>query len=154
MNFNDCLCGPIKPCESFSYAQFGVQSSPQSNSNIPMSVIFQEGSQIILMDTEIVLVPGFLYLIDFIFLATPEADSYMQITPKINGALKLLYSFFAPTGSASRNTSASGSFTIPVPEDNTTLTFNLTYPATVRNIDISGAVSVTALHKLKKEGCC
>ena len=52
--------------------QYGVQSSPPSNSNIPMSVIFQEGSQIILMDTEIVLVPGFLYLIDFIFLATPN----------------------------------------------------------------------------------
>ena len=99
--------------------------------------------------TEIVLVPDYLYLVDFIFLATPGVNSYMQITPKIDGSLKLLYSFFAPTGSASGNTSASGSFTIPTSQNNTILSFSLTYPNTVTNIDISGVVSVTMLHKIK-----
>lgn len=142
---NDCHCN--------SYAQYGVQSSPPSNSDLPLFIIFQEGGQIALMDnTNIVVVPGYLYLVDYIFLATPEADSFMQITPKINGSLNLLYSFFAPSGSASRNTSASGSFTIPVMEDNATLSFNLTYPDTVRNIDISGAISVTMLYKIKNNG--
>lgn len=154
MNLNDCQCNRLKSCELYSYAQYGVQSSPPSNSDLPMSVLFQEGGQIALLgDTEIVLAPGNLYLVDFIFLATPEADSFMQITPKINGTLRLLYSFFAPTGSASRNTSASGSFTIPVTDNNATLSFNLTYPDTVRNIDISGAISVTLLHRIKDGHC-
>lgn len=153
MNFNDFHCGCMKPCETYSYAQYGVQANPPSKSDLPMAVLFQEGEQISLTDTEIFLEPGYLYLIDFIFLATPEADSFMQITPKINGMLQLLYSFFAPTGSASRNASASGSFTVPVTENSASVSFNLTYPDKVRNIDISGAVSVTLLHKIKGTKC-
>lgn len=153
MSYRECYCCLPTPREPFSYAQYGVQANPPSNSDLPMLVLFQEGSQISLANTEILLEPGYLYLIDFIFLATPEADSFMQITPKIDGTLRLLYSFFAPTGSASRNTSASGSFTIPVPENRTALSFNLTYPNTVNNIDISGAVSVTVLHKLNENLC-
>lgn len=153
MRFYDCFCRPDKPQEPYSYAQYGVQSSPPSNSDLPMLVLFQEGNQISLDNTQILLAPGYLYLVDYIFLATPEPDSYMQITPKINNSLRLLYSYFAPTGSASRNTSASGSFTIPVTESNTAVSFNLTYPATVRNIDISGAVSVTTIHKINRNGC-
>lgn len=153
MSYRECYCCLPNPREPFSYAQYGVQANPPSKSDLPMLVLFQEGSQISLANTEILLEPGYLYLIDFIFLATPEADSFMQITPKIDGTLRLLYSFFAPTGSASRNTSASGSFTIPVPENRTALSFNLTYPNTVNNIDISGAVSVTVLHKLNKNLC-
>ncbi len=149
MNFYDCPCGCIKPCESYSYAQYAIQANPPSRSDLPMFVLFQEGKRISLSDTKIFLEPGYLYLIDFLFLATPETDSFMQITPKINGVLKLLYSFFAPTGSASRNTSASGSFTVPVMGDSTNVSFNLTYPDKVKNIDISGAVSVTMLHKIK-----
>ncbi|SHF04858.1 hypothetical protein SAMN02745158_02371 [Lactonifactor longoviformis DSM 17459] len=154
MCYNDCHCNCSKPQELCSYAQYGVQSSPPSKTDLPMLTLFQEGKQISLADTKIILEPGYLYLIDFIFLATPEADSYMQITPKINGALKLLYSYFAPTGSASRNASASGSFTIPVTEDSTSVSFSLTYPETVRNIDITGAISVTALHKITGSKCC
>lgn len=149
MSCNECHCGPIEPCKPYSYAQYGVQSSPPSNSDVPMSVLFQEGGQIALMNnTQIVLVPGYLYLVDFIFLAAPGADSYMQITPKIDGVLRLLYSFFAPSGSASGNTSASGSFTIPVLQNSAILSFGLTYPNTAANIDLSGAVSVTVLHKI------
>ena len=154
MKLNQCHFGSIKPCKTYSYAQYGVQSNPPSGSDLPMFILFQEGNQISLTNTEISLEPGYLYLIDYIFLSTPEVDSFMQITPKIDGSLKLLYSFFAPTGSAARNTSASGSFTIPVSENNTTLSFNLTYPETVRNIDISGAISVTVLHKINDNRCC
>lgn len=153
MIFDDCSfrsTGPQNPC---SYAQYGVQSNPPSNSDIPMFVVFQEGKQISLQDTKIVLAPGYLYLIDFILSATPESDSYMQITPKINGELKLLYSFFAPAGSGSRNTSASGSFTIPVKKDTEQLSFYLTYPNTVKNIDLSGVVCITALRRIKKTPC-
>lgn len=151
MNSDDGRCNSCKPCDSsYSYAQYAVQANPPSNSDLPMSILFQEGGQIALMNnTQIVLVPGYLYLVDFIFLATPGTNSYMQITPKINGSLRLLYSFFAPSGAASRNTSASGSFTIPTTDDNAILSFNLTYPNTVTNIDISGAISVTMLHKIK-----
>ncbi len=153
MNYNECCCYLPKPCEPYAYAQYGVQANPPSKSDLPMLVLFQEGNLISLSNTEILLEPGYLYLVDFIFLASLEADSYMQITPKIDGRLKLLYSVFAPTGSASRNTSASGSFTIPVLDDRAVLTLNLTYPNTVSNIDISGAVSVTMLHKIDKQ-CC
>lgn len=153
MCYNECHCSSGKPQELCSYAQYGVQSNPSSNTDLSMMTLFQEGKQISLMDTKIILEPGYLYLIDFIFLATPEADSFMQVTPKINGSLKLLYSFFAPTGSASRNASASGSFTIPVIEDSAAVSFNLTYPESVRNIDITGAISVTALHKITGSKC-
>lgn len=153
MNYSECYCCLPSPHQPYSYAQYGVQANPPSGSDLPMITLFQEGCQISLTNTEILLEPGYLYLIDFIFLAVPEADSFMQITPKINGTLNLLYSFSAPTGSASRSASASGSFTIPVSEDRTALAFHLTYPDTVKNIDISGAVSVTMLHKLNEKRC-
>ena len=156
MNCNDCNCHcDTNPTVLYSYAQYAVQTSPPSATDLAMTVLFQEGEQVSLKSsTEILLEPGYLYLIDFIFLATPEADSFMQITPRIDGSLQLLYSVFAPTGSASRNTSATGSFTIPVSRESTAVSFSLTYPDTVRNIDITGAISVTSLHKLIVSKCC
>lgn len=155
MNCNDCYCHceSDTPNGSYSYAQYGVQSNPPSNTDIPMTVLFQEGKQITLKTTEILLEAGYLYLINFIFLATPEADSFIQITPKIDGSLRLLYSVFASTGSASRNTSATGGITIPVYENTSIVSFSLTYPDTAKNIDITGAISVTALHKLSVDTC-
>lgn len=147
---NNCYC---KLCETYSYAQYGVQSNPPSNSDLPMFTLFQEGNQINLNNTEIVLKSGYLYLINYIFLGTTEINSYIQITPKINNAPNLLYSFFAPSGTTFRNTSVSGSFTLQVLDEDTTLAFYLTYPDTVRNIDISGTVSVTALNKIKNNKC-
>lgn len=149
------ICNPCEP-EIFSYAQYGVQANPSSNTDLPMFVLSQNGEQISLANTEIELETGHLYLINFIFLATTEPDSFMQITPKINHAPNLFYSFFAPSGSSSRNTSASGSFTLAASERNVQLSFYLTYPESVRNIDISGTVSVTALSRIKpasKRGC-
>lgn len=61
-------------------------------------------------DSDIMLETGWLYLVDYIFLATPEPQGYMQIVPRINRSLRGLYSFFAPAGTE-RNASASGSFT-------------------------------------------
>lgn len=144
------FCRPTagSSCESYPYAQYGIQANPPTNSDLPMFVLFENGGKISLNNTELRLKPGFLYLIDFIFSATTEANSYMQITPKINGAPSLLYSFFAPSGASARNTSASGSFTLAAADNDTTLSFYLTYPDAVSNIDISGAVSVTALDKI------
>lgn len=146
-------CPPpcCKPEETIDFfAQYYVNSSPPSGSELPLAVTFQEGNQIHLDGTSrIILAPGFLYLISYLFLATPEADGYMQIVPKINNTLRLLYSSFAPAGSQSRNTSAAGSFTTnEAITEEAVLSFSLTYPPTVRYIDISGAVSVTPLIRI------
>lgn len=153
MSFCNCFfqkrsCRPTEKIDS--YAQYMVRANPASGSLLPMSPLFQEGSLITLnSDTEIRLAPGYLYLINYLFTATPEVDGYMQITPQINDALSLLYSSFAPSGSGSRDTSTAGSFTTNAAlAEAAILNFRLTYPGTVRNIDISGAVSVTPLPKL------
>lgn len=140
-------CKPKPKCNF--YAQFAVHANPASGLELPMTVVFQNGNQIQLEeDSQILLAPGYLYLINYIFLATPEAGGCMQITPKINDTLRLLYACFAPAGNIARNASASGSFTTnEALIQEASLSFNLTYPATVRNIDISGAVSVTPLIK-------
>lgn len=159
MNFCNCntcdICPlPKPPCHPgeaiSSYAQYGVQSSPPSGSDLPLSILFQEGDSIRQNgDSEILLAPGYLYLIDYLFLATPEANGYLQIVPRINGSLRLLYSFFAPANGRERNASASGSFTTnAAATSEASLSFSLTYPNTVRNIDISGAVSVTPLLRI------
>lgn len=152
----NCPCNtPVKKCckskKPDFYAQFSVLANPPSNTDLPLSILFEGGNQIVLhQNSEITLPAGYLYLIDYLFLATPEANGYMQITPKINGSLNTLYSYFAPAGSQERNVSASGSFTTnAAASENATLSFHLTYPATVRNIDISGTVSVTPLMKIR-----
>lgn len=131
------------------YAQYRVFANTPSGEDLPFVRAFGKGEEIRLADsTTILLEPGYLYLIDFLFLATPEADSYMQIVPLIGGTLRGLYSFYAPTG-VTGNASASGSFTTnEADEADITLSFRLTYPETVRNIDLSGSVSITPLMPL------
>lgn len=136
-----------------AFAQYGVQSNLPSNSELPMFTLFQEGNCSTLTDTQVTLESGYLYLVDFIFLATTEKNGTIQITPKINGNPNLLYSVFASAGTAARDASVSGSFTLPVSDTNETLAFYLTYSETVRNIDISGAVSITPLSKIRKKVC-
>lgn len=147
-NSSGSSCNHENPCRFF--AQYSVYANPPSGTDLPMSVVFQEGDQIRLNgDSQIIFAPGFLYLVDYLFLATTEADNYMQITPRINGSLRLLYSFYAPAGSGGRNTSASGSFTTnEAIAQESSLAFYLTFPSAVRNIDISGAISVTPLVKM------
>lgn len=153
---NHCDCQPVSHCNPenmASFAQFGVQSNPASGTELPMFPLFRQGTHIILDSSKIILSPGYLYLIDYIFLATTEINSYMQITPVINGARNLLYSFFAPSGAQERNAAASGSFTTNAAgSKEASLSFYLTYPEAVRNIDISGTVSVTQLYKISANG--
>lgn len=139
-----CKCGPGRGEIDF-YAQFGVRANPPSNSLLPFYIIFEKGSKIIVQnDTEILLPAGFLYLINFVFIASPEPGGFMEIVPMLNASPGLVYSFFAPANNQERNTSASGSFTTQLAaEENAVLSFSLTYSDTARNIDISGAVSVT-----------
>lgn len=141
-------CEPESKCKFF--AQYVVSGNPASGTNLPMSPLFQEGNQIRLNENnQILLAPGYLYLVDYIFLAITETDGYMQIVPKINETLRLLYAYFAPAGSLARNASASGSFTTnEAAAQEASLSFGLTYPSTVKNIDITGAISVTPLIKL------
>lgn len=149
-----CPNPPEPPCGEDDgrrfFAQFAVQSSPPSGSELPILVYFQEGEQIRLeQDSQIILPPGYLYLINYLFLAIPEADGYMQIIPKINNSLRLLYASYAPAGSVGRNATASGSFTTnEALTQEAMLSFHLTYPPTVRNIDITGAISVTPVIKI------
>lgn len=144
-------CNKNQECIDF-FAQYGTSSNPASGSFIPLNAIFRRGDEIHLEEeTQIVLAPGYLYLIDYVFLATPEADGFMEIIPYINGTPRLLYSFFAPTG-AERNTSASAGFTTnEAATSEARLSFRLDYPATTRNIDISGTVSITPLMKIGDE---
>lgn len=147
-------CHKPNPCEKPSncpnqidfYAQYRVFANPPAKSFLPLVEAFRKGEEISLAgSTSIRLMPGYLYLINYLFLATPEPDSYMEIVPHINGTPRTLYAFFAPTGTE-RNTSAAGSFTTnEAAEEAVELSFRLDYPETVRNIDISGTISVTPL---------
>lgn len=150
---NQRCARPCRPkcCLIDSYAQYNVTANPPSGSSIPMRTAFQEGDAIALQDeVNITLQPGYLYLVNYLFLATPETNSYMEVVPRINGRPGLLYAFFAPTGS-SRNASASGSFTVKAADaEGSMLSFDLNYPEAVKNIDISGTVSVTPLLRLQE----
>ena len=83
-------CNKNQECIDF-FAQYGTSSNPASGSFIPLNAIFRRGDEIHLEEeTQIVLAPGSLYLIDYVFLATPEADGFMEIIPYINGTPRLL----------------------------------------------------------------
>lgn len=146
-----CLCdNTCSQCRLTDfYAQFGVFSNPESGSHLSFYEIFRRGDGISLENSDtIVLRPGYLYLINYIFLATPEPGNFMQIIPSVNGTLRFQYSFFAPAGNE-RNTSASGSFTInEAILDEASIQIQITYPEGVNNIDISGSVSVTPLMRI------
>ena len=84
---NPCCPAPV-PAEPIDfYAQYGTSYNGASGTYVSFFPVFQEGVGIRLEnDTTISLKPGYLYLIDFIFLGTAEADGYMQILPYINGS--------------------------------------------------------------------
>lgn len=143
MNAISCCCPGKRDTRDF-YAQYGVSANPASGERLPFFAVFEEGNRIRLSDERTILLPaGYLYQIDYVFLATTEENSYMQILPRLNDRPGLLYSVFAPSG-AFRNTSASAGFTTDAAvSTDALLDFILTYPGQVRNIDISGAVSIT-----------
>lgn len=143
---NSC---PVPKEESASFAQYAVAANPATNSFLPFMEKFIQGEGIKLVnDTTIEMKEGYLYQISYLFLATPEANSYMEVVPFLNGTMQRLYSFYAPTGASYRNASASGSFTVFAKED-TELSIQTAYSPQVRNLDITGAVSVTALKKIQ-----
>lgn len=145
-----CPCPPPSEAAIDFYAQYRAFSALPSGSLLLLRPVFQHDDRIRLEgDDTIVLTRGCLYLVNYVFLATLEPNSYMEVVPKIDDSLRLLYAFFAPTGSASRNTSASGSFTTnEAAERDIRLSFSLTYPSEVSPVDLSGAVSVTPLMKI------
>ena len=49
MCYNECHCSSGKPQELCSYAQYGVQSNPSSNTDLSMMTLFQEGKQLSLI---------------------------------------------------------------------------------------------------------
>lgn len=149
MFIKKCKCSPCcNPCcptpetEVF-YAQYGVNSNQPSREMLRFFTVFQEGDGIRLSgDDRILLAPGYLYLIEYVFLAVTEADSYMQILPFINGSPQLLYSVFAPSG-VERSTFASAGFTTnSALNQEAELQLSLTYSQAVKDIDITGAVSI------------
>lgn len=129
--------------QNTAYAQYGVTASPASGSFLPLYPVWGAGGLTSLpTDDTITLQPGYVYAVSYVFLATPEPGNYFQILPFINGTPRLLYSF---TGNAAngRNAAASAFFlTNEALYEPVDLSFSLTYPDTVRNIDISGAVSI------------
>lgn len=145
---NPCCCPvcPVPTPEANFYAQFGVNANPASGSNLPFFTVFNEGDRITADGSGIITLPaGYMYHIDYLFLATPEAGNYFQIVPYINDSPGLLYSFLSPAGS-NRNSSASGGFlTNQALSQAASLRFVLTYPPETNNIDISGAVSIMPL---------
>lgn len=126
-----------------AYAQYGVNANPPSGSDLPMFPIFEAGGKTSLSENTITLEPGYIYLINYVFLATTEAENYFQIVPYLNGQAALLYSSFAPANGYRNTTAAAGFTTDQALETRAELRFRLTYPSGVRNIDISGAVSIT-----------
>lgn len=145
---NPCCCPdcPVPTPETNFYAQFGVNANPASGSNLPFFTVFNEGERIAVDDNGIITLPaGFIYHIDYLFLATPEVGNYYQILPYINNSPGLLYSFLSQASSY-RSSSASGGFlTNQALSQDATLRLVLTYPPETNNIDISGAVSIMPL---------
>lgn len=143
---NDCcrpVCPAPKPDTNF-YAQFGVNANPASGSNLPFYTVFNLGNGITAEEGIITLPAGYVYHIDYVFLATPEIGNYFQILPFINNSPGLLYSFLSQAA-VYRSSAASGGFlTNQALNQDASLRFVLTYPPETVNIDISGAVSITA----------
>lgn len=145
---NEC-CRPVCPVpapETNFYTQFGINANPASGSNLPFFTVFNQGNKISADNNGIITLPaGYIYHIDYLFLATPEIGSYYEILPYINNSPGLLYSFLSQA-SVNRSSSASGGFlTNQALSQNASLRFTITYPPETNHIDISGAVSIIPL---------
>lgn len=151
-------CPPIPPCPVPEkgldfYAQFFMQTNVASESNLPMVEVFHGGEGIYLENPEtIVLKPGYVYWIEYLFQITVDPPNDMQIIPGLNGRSRYYYGYLIPPG-GSRYASASGGFiTNEAIEKEARLTFKTIYPEEVERIDISGTVSVTPVIKVQSQG--
>lgn len=137
------------------FAQYGTVANPISNDMISFYEVFRQGTNISLEEEKtMILQPGYLYLINYVFLGTPEPDGYIQILPHINHQPGLLYSTFSSSANT-RNASVAASFTTNAAwNDAAVLEFMLTYSETTRNINISGTVSITPIIAKRKGNLC
>lgn len=126
-----------------AYAQYGIAASPPSHNYLPYYPVWGAGGLTSLpTDETIQLMPGYVYMISFVFLAVPVPEITISSCPILMARPVSFYSVLAAAGSG-RTASASASFltneALYEPLDFSLL---LTYPDTVRNIDITGAVSI------------
>lgn len=148
-----CWCekfgrNPQDPCCPESYAQYGTIGRYPSGNYLSFYEVFRKGTEISLEeDQTIVLQPGYLYLIDYVFLATTGSQQRLQILPYINQQPGLLYSVFSISGNED-NVSTAASFTTNAAWDEAAqLEFRVTAGNESGTVtaDLQGAVSVTPL---------
>lgn len=151
MNLRKKLCHTISSCGNQKdlpnfFAQYGTVTNPSSGDMISFYESFRQGAQISLEEEKtIILQPGYLYLVNYVFLGTPEPEGYLEIVPHINGQPGLLYSFFSASGNT-RNASAAASFTTNAALSEAAMVeFRITYSEITRNINLSGTVSITPI---------
>lgn len=145
-----CCC-PKRPKYEPAAAQFSIVASPDNIERIPLTESWSYGRGIALSDsTTITLAPGRLYEITYVTIATPEAGNFYEIVPYINGTLRLLYAAMGTAGN-NRNASTCAAFLIDEAANaEATISFSITYPETVRNIDLTGVISVSS-HRIPPE---
>ena len=126
-----------------AYAQYGIAASPPSHNYLPYYPVWGAGGLTSLpTDETIQLMPGYVYMISFVFLAVPDAGNYYQLLPYLNGSPRFLYSVLAAAGSGRTASASAPSLTNDALYEPLDFSLLLTYPDTVRNIDITGAVSI------------
>ena len=139
---------PQDICCPDSFAQYGTVGRVPSGSYLSFYEVFREGTDISLEEEQtIILQPGFLYLIDYIFLATIGPGNRFQVIPYINQQPGLLYSVFSISGNEDTATGA-GSFTTNAAwDDAAELRFRVTAGSDAGTVDAGGqgAVSITPL---------
>ena len=139
---------PQDICCPDSFAQYGTVGRVPSGSYLSFYEGFREGTDISLEEEQtIILQPGFLYLIDYIFLTTIGPGNRFQVIPYINQQPGLLYSVFSISGNEDTATGA-GSFTTNAAWDDVAeLRFRVTAGSDAGTVDagVQGAVSITPL---------
>lgn len=150
-----CCCGPEPKPEppdtvcpesglcNRAYAQYAIYSNRASDTLLPFREIASGGGLTTLTEDDgIVFARGYIYYVSYTLLATPEAGNYYQVTPIINGSLRLNFSTFT-TSNERRSASASAGFLIhESAAEDAVLRLRLVYPPEVNNIDLSGGLNV------------
>lgn len=93
--------------------------------------------------TVINLAQGYVYQVSYNVLATIPADSYLEITPQINGAANQNYASRAVSSAANTQVGVSGSFLVDARTAAATLSF--VYNGTAATTATGGTVSVVKI---------
>lgn len=139
-----CPPHPLPPVFGINaYAQYVITGSPDSGGYLSFYPQFEEGNLTFSNNDVIRLSSGFIYLVNYVTQATPEANQYYQLVPYINGQPRLNYSSIGTAAATFRNASAAGSFLVEESsEDDVTLQIQVTYPEATNHIDVSGIFSI------------